>query len=83
MGSVLEGLAVQYCYVDYVTRGEVMFDECDKLVLTIRVTEDEREALGLGDVGFVVQLPPDQVAFVVEYFNLDGSQAIIGTFLPY
>ena len=83
MGSVLEGLTVEHCYVGYVSRGDVMFNERGKTVLTVQVTRDEGEALGLGGVVVVVHGLPDQVVSVVEFLNLARSRAIIGTIPPY
>ena len=60
-----------------------MFVEHNRIVLTAPVTGDFDEELGPGDVGVIIHIHPGGVAFVVEFFTLDGDTAAIATVLPH
>ncbi len=59
-----------------------MFNEHHKIVLTVKVTEDEGEALGPGDVGVVEHAHPGGNAYVVDFLILDDGRAAIAIALP-
>ena len=53
-----------------------MFKEHEQIVLTDKVTGDEGEELGSGEVGIVVHVHPDRGAYVVEFLTLDGATVL-------
>ena len=59
-----------------------MFREHEQVALTAEIVGDDGEALMPGDVGVVVHTHPGDVAYVVEFFALDGRTAAIATVLP-
>ena len=59
-----------------------MFLEHSQIVLTAAVSGDDGEALEPGDVGVVIHIHPGAVAYVAEFFTLDGDTAAIATVLP-
>ena len=60
-----------------------MFPEHSQIVLTAAISGDFGEALVPGDVGTIIHIQQGGVAFVVEFFTLDGDTAAIATVLPH
>lgn len=59
-----------------------MFSEHEQIVLTADVSGDEGEQLKPGDVGSIVHVHPDGLAFVAEFMTLEGDTVAIATVLP-
>ena len=60
-----------------------MFPEHSQIVLTAPVSGDFGEALEPGDAGIIIHIHSGGVAYVAEFFTLDGDTAAIATVLPH
>ena len=59
-----------------------MFQEHDTVILTKTVQGDEGNNLLPGDVGFVIHIHGNSVAYVVEFMALDGDTIDVATVNP-